>query len=109
MCKRGSDQIPSGKCSHFKFLYLSVMDEKIYGQYFFFNFCSDKPPFCRATGTFCFRLWLTLPMGFKARVDAPFSALSFYLHVMILKVNSHCPDQILVPILHLRMVRLSLE
>ena len=34
-------------------------------------FCGDKSLFCGATGTLCFRLQLTLPMGFKARVNAP--------------------------------------
>ena len=42
---------------------------------FFCNFCGDKSPFCGATGTLCFGLQLTLPMGFKARVDAPPSVL----------------------------------
>ena len=32
-------------------------------------------PFCGATGTLCFGLRLTLPMGFKARVDAPMPVL----------------------------------
>ena len=38
---------------------------------FFVFFCGDKSPFCGATGALCFGLRLTLPMGFKARVDAP--------------------------------------
>ena len=33
-------------------------------------------PFCGTTVTLCFGLWLTLPMGFKARVDAHLPALS---------------------------------
>ena len=28
-------------------------------------------PFCGATGTLCFGLWLTLATGFEARVNAP--------------------------------------
>ena len=34
-----------------------------------------KSPFCGANGTLCFVLKLTLPMGFKARVDPSSSAL----------------------------------
>ena len=37
--------------------------------FFFKIFCGDKSPFCGATGTLCFGLQLTLPMGLKARVD----------------------------------------
>ena len=32
-----------------------------------FLFCGDKSAFCGATGTLCFGLRLTLPMGFKAQ------------------------------------------
>ena len=39
------------------------------------------PPFCGATGALRFRLWLTLPMGFKARVYA------HHLHSMSLVHN----------------------
>ena len=78
---------------------------------FFFNFCGDKSPFCGVTGTLCFGLWLTLPMGFKARVDPSLPAFYSHLCVMILRVNFEFPGQgqSLVPILHLGMVRLLLE
>ena len=36
-------------------------------------------PFCGAI--LCFKLWLTPPMGFKARVDAP-SPVLCHLHLM---------------------------
>ena len=39
-------------------------------------FCADKSPFCGAIGALCFRLWLTLPMGFKARVDTSSPAVA---------------------------------
>ena len=39
--------------------------------YFLKIFCGDKLPFCGVTSTLCFGLQLTLPMGFKVRVDAP--------------------------------------
>ena len=40
----------------------------------------------------CFRLRLTLPMGFKARVDPSSPALCSRLHIMILlRVNSEFP------------------
>ena len=48
---------------------------RMYNKSFFFNFCGDKLPFCGVTSTFCFGLWLTLPMGSKARVDTPSPAL----------------------------------
>ena len=73
------------------------------------GFCGDKSPFCAATGTLCFRLQLTLPMGFKARVDPSLSALCSCLNIMILRVNSEFPGLGLVPILHLGMVRLPLQ
>ena len=57
---------------------------------FYLNiFCGDKSLFFwGVTGTLCFRLHLTLPMGFKARVDAPLFELCSQLRVMILRVNS---------------------
>ena len=54
----------------------------------FFLFCHDKSPFCGATGTPCFALWLTLPTSFKAKVDIPSPVLCSYLCIMILRVNS---------------------
>ena len=45
----------------------------------FFYFCGDKSPFCGATGTLCFGLQLTLPMGFKARVDPSSPVLCYRL------------------------------
>ena len=52
------------KCSKARFLLMFTFFSFCYCQYrtFFLNFCSDKSPFC---GALCFRLWLTLPMGFK--------------------------------------------
>ena len=37
------------------------------GKVFFFKFLLGRGPFCGATGTLCFRLRMTLHMGFKAR------------------------------------------
>ena len=54
----------------------------------FFYFCGDKSPFCGATGALCFRLRLTLLVGFKARVDPSSPALCSHLHVLIVRVNS---------------------
>ena len=45
----------------------------IYLFLFIYFFCSDKSAFCGVTGTFHFGLQLTLPIGFKARVDAKFA------------------------------------
>ena len=67
--------------------------------------CNDKSPFCGASGTLRFSLRLTLPMGFKVRVDALLPILFSHLHIMILSVNCSCPGQGLVP----GMVRLPLE
>ena len=53
----------------------------------FLNFCGKKSSFGGATGALCFRIWLTLPMGFKARVDAPLPALFSHSCIMSLKVN----------------------
>ena len=64
---------------------------------------------CGATGTLCFGLQLTLPMGFKARVDALLPVLSVAYTQWILRVNSDFPNQGLVLILHLGVVRLPLE
>ena len=50
--------------------------------FFFLNFCRDKSPFYRATGILCFEIQLTLPMGFKARVDAPLPVLYSHLRIM---------------------------
>ena len=53
----------------------------------FFFFCGYKSPFCGATGALCFGLWLTLPVGFKARVDPSSPTLYSHLCVMILRVR----------------------
>ena len=71
----------------------------------FLNVAVTMSPFCGTTGTLCFGLQLTLPMGFKARVDAP-PALSVICAQWIVRVHSDDPGQDLVPILHLGMVRL---
>ena len=43
------------------------------------RFLLDRGLFCRATRDICFGLRITLPMGFKARVDfGNFSHLAFY-------------------------------
>ena len=57
---------------------------------------------CGATGALCFGLWLTLPMGLA---DAPSPALCSRVCLMILRANSDYPGLVLVPILHLGMVR----
>ena len=54
----------------------------------FFLFCCDKSPFCGATGSLCFGLLLTLPMGVKARVDTQSPVLFSLLRVITLRVNS---------------------
>ena len=61
--------------------------------FFFFLkiICGDKSPFCGVTDTLCFRLELTLPLGFKARVDPSSPTLCSCLCVMILRVNSEFP------------------
>ena len=50
-----------------------------YKYVFFFStfFCGDSVTICGATGTICFGLWLTQPMGFKARVDASLPVLEW--------------------------------
>ena len=45
-------------------------ENKVKGTILLGLFCSDKAPFCGASGTLCFRLQLTVPMGFKARMDS---------------------------------------
>ena len=70
-------------------------------------FSGGKSPFCGVTGTLCFRLQLTLSMDFKARVNTQLPVLCSPLHIMM--VNSDCSGQVLVPILHLGIVRLLLE
>ena len=73
------------------------------------NFAMTSNLFCGATGALCFRLWLTLPMGFKARVDPSSPMFCSHLHVMIPRVNSKFPNPRPVPILQLGAVRLPLE
>ena len=55
---------------------------------FFFKNAVTMSPFCGATGTPSFRFRLTLPMGFKARVDAPFPVHNVTCTLWILRVNS---------------------
>ena len=43
--------------------------------FYYLNFCRTKIPFCGSTGTLCFGLRMTLPVGFKARVDSPLPTL----------------------------------
>ena len=50
-------------------------------------FAVTSQHFCGSTGNLCFGLWLTLLMGFKAKVDAPWLVLYSHLHIMILRVN----------------------
>ena len=49
---------------------------------FFQFFAVAMSPLCGATGTPCFRLWLTLAMGFKVRVDVPSPAIVSHMRVM---------------------------
>ena len=69
-------------------------EAKKYGLlYFLKKFCGDKSPFCGTTGTVCFGLWLTLPIGFKARLDGCTSTctlLSFTCNGFS-RVNFDCP------------------
>ena len=48
---------------------------------FFFKFCGNMSQSGGATGTLCFGLWLTLPIGFKARVDGGSSESSLGLSI----------------------------
>ena len=61
-------------------------------------FCGDKSPFCGANATLCFSLWLTLPVGFKTRVDPSSPAICSHLHIMILRDNSEYPGLDPIPI-----------
>ena len=72
-------------------------------------FCGDRSPFCVATDALCFKLWLNLPMFFKARVDLSSSVLCSHLCIIILKVNSEFPGQDLVQNLLPGIVRLPLD
>ena len=51
----------------------SSVRKKMWNLLLFLDFCGEKSPFCGAPSTLCFGLWLTLPMGFKAKVDASLS------------------------------------
>ena len=77
--------------------------------FFFIYFCGNKSPFCGATGALCFRLWLTLPVGFKVRVDPSSLVLCSCLRVMILRINSEFPGLGLSQCYTLVKVRLPLE
>ena len=57
-----------------------------------FKFLLDSGPFCGATGTLCFRLWMTLPMGFKARLDSSLLELFCHLRTMIPRATSGYQD-----------------
>ena len=48
----------------------------------YFIFCGDNVILCGATGTFCSGFQLTMPMGFKVRVDAPLPMLYCHLCIM---------------------------
>ena len=50
---------------------------------FFLKFLLDRGPFCGATGSLRFRLGMTLPMSFKARVGSLLPALFSCLHATI--------------------------
>ena len=54
-----------------------MYSDKFVVLFFFQFFGGDKSPFCGAIGTLCYGLKLTLPKGFKARVDLSSSALCF--------------------------------
>ena len=58
-----------------EFLRLEIDNPEFHKLVTFKKNCGDKSPFCGATGALCFGLWLTLPMGFKTRVNAPSPAL----------------------------------
>ena len=53
----------------------------------------DRGPFCGPTGTLCFRLWMTLPMNFKVRVDRSLPALFCCLRAVFPRVISGCQDR----------------
>ena len=63
----------------------------IYIYMFLLSFCGENSQFYGATGILCFRLWLILPVGFKARVDPSSPALCSRLCVMILRVDPSLP------------------
>ena len=52
-------------------------------RYNFFKGLLDQGPFCGATGTVCFGLWIALPLGFKARVNPSLPVLFCCLHTTI--------------------------
>ena len=52
----------------------------------------DRGPFCRATGSLCLGLGMTLPMGFKARVDSSSPVLFCCLCTKIPRAISGCQD-----------------
>ena len=63
-------QNPFGSLIPPKKLFSCNANGEYFYQYIKKHFCVDKSPLCGATGTFCFfTLWLTLPIGFKARMD----------------------------------------
>ena len=68
-----------------------------------------QSPLCGATDNLCFGLWLTLPMGFKARVDVPLPALYSRFCIMDPSCQLGLLRTDLVQILHLGMGRLLLE
>ena len=69
---------------------------------FILNFCDEKSPFCGATAALCFRLQLTLPMVFKARVNPSSPMCCSHSQLWISKPRH-------APILYLGTVRLLLE
>ena len=55
-------------------------------------FCDNKSPFCGATGTLCFGLRMTLPTGFKTKVDPSSATLCSCLCIMTLLIPRPVPD-----------------
>ena len=55
----------------------------------FFKYCADKLQFCGATGSLCFWLRMTLPMGFTSRVDDEMKILkpNFCFHKTFINIH----------------------
>ena len=62
--------------------------------FYYFKFLLDQGPFCVDTGTLCLRLRMTLPMGFKVRVDSSLHMLFCCLCITIPRIISGCQDQV---------------
>ena len=72
----------------------------------FLSFAVTMSPFCGATGTLCFRLWLTPP---NSQGGCTITWALCHWHIMDPQSQLWLPRPNLVPILHLGMVRLPLE